>query len=78
VQQPEEREPIAYRSTTRGGFGVSLALGGKGVEVAIGSRPCSAMIFNRAIAVLPDDEGKVAMLEEAEEIARDVGRHGKR
>lgn len=73
VEALEEAGAIPFRSNTRGGFGVSLALGGDGIEVELQGRACSVTIFNRTIGVIPVDEGKEAAVEEAERIAREAG-----
>lgn len=73
VQHLEERGSIPYRSMTRGGGGVSLALGGDGIEVAIDGRPCSVMIFNRTIGVVPVDDDGGGGPGETGELVGDVG-----
>jgi hypothetical protein len=54
----EQAGKIPFRSITRGGFGVSLALGGDGVEVVIDGEPYSIMIFGKTIGVLPVPPGE--------------------
>lgn len=73
VEALEEAGALPFRSNTRGGFGVSLALGGDGIEVELQGRVCSVMIFNRTIGVVPVDEGKEELLREALSTAKNAG-----
>ncbi len=70
VKHLEEEGRIPYRSITRGGFGVSLALGGEGIGITVDGRPCEVMIFGATIGIVPLDTDKAEALEEAERIRR--------
>lgn len=62
VETLESDGKTPYRSTTKGGFGVGIAIGGDGLSFELQGRTLSVLIFGITIGLIPVKEEDAASL----------------